>query len=468
MVIVTPASVSRFIDETERNADIIGLALWQNGQELVRFCKKPYQLEEPRLLFSLSKSFTSIGVGIAADLGILSLEDFVVSYFPDKCPPMISENLASLKVRHLLTMSCGIHENTYAELYVQDDWMKAFLAQDFVHVPGTHYRYSTHATYMLSAIVERAAHQSFYDFLKQHLLLPLEIENSSWEYCTQGITAGSMGLSVPLDAIAKFGQLLLDRGRYGGRQIVSAAYIEAATTPQISKGVSEKPSRSAGYGYQFHMDTVTGCFSANGAFGQLCYVVPQHNLVLAVASRNSKPDTIIKLLWDTALSEAIHQTNSTLTWPALYNQTAHLAVGIPKNSPHPSGQMINGTYGLAENANGLAYVQATQPDATHLVFRMCHTHHHDSEFLFNFHTPVHQRALFIKDINYHLQNYTSYACWRNDTTLDLTVFLTETPYAITCSLTFGDKKIWFDFHINVSFTLGSFACEGILRANVPS
>ena len=179
---VYPLLIDQYIDELERHTDIIGLIILQNGEEVVRFCKKPYNIDELRLLFSLSKSFTGIGVGIANDLGIISLDDLVVSYFPDKLPPLISENLSRLKIEHLLTMSCGIHENTYPELYIQDDWVNAFLTQDFVHEPGTFYRYSTHATYMLSAIVERASGQSFYSFLKQYLLEPMEISNSSREY----------------------------------------------------------------------------------------------------------------------------------------------------------------------------------------------------------------------------------------------------------------------------------------------
>ena len=240
MITLSPARINQFVDELEHNSEIIGLMLLHNGKGITQFCKKPYEMDELRLLFSLSKSFTGVGVGIASDLGIISLDDLVISYFPDKLPAVVSDNLAKLKIRHLLTMSCGIHDNTYSELYVQDDWMRAFLAQNFVHEPGAYYRYSTHGTYILSAIVERAIHQSFYSFIKKYLLEPMEITDSSWEYCTQGVTAGGMGLSVPLEAIAKFGQLLLDKGRYKDKQIVSTEYIDMATSPQILKRYPRK------------------------------------------------------------------------------------------------------------------------------------------------------------------------------------------------------------------------------------
>ncbi len=205
-------TIIEFIDACEaQNLQLNTFMLICNNKAITQFWKKPYEKDCVQLLYSLTKSFTGVGVGIASDKKLINLEDSVISFFPDKLPETISENLQKMKVKHLLSMTCGIHENTYGMLYNQDDWIKAFLAQDFPHEPGTYYRYSTHASHVLAAIVEKVAGMSFYDFLKINLFEPLGIAKSTWEHCKQGITAGGMGLGLTTESIAKFGQMLLNK-----------------------------------------------------------------------------------------------------------------------------------------------------------------------------------------------------------------------------------------------------------------
>lgn len=79
--------------------------LLQNGEVTAAVARAPYRLDQPQLLYSLSKSVTSIAVGIACDEGLLQLEDQVISFFPDKLPDPVSPNLARMTVHHLLSMN---------------------------------------------------------------------------------------------------------------------------------------------------------------------------------------------------------------------------------------------------------------------------------------------------------------------------------------------------------------------------
>lgn len=245
---VSSEAVLAFVDALEaRDLQIISLVLLRGGQKIAQLCRAPYEQDGLRLLFSLSKSFTGIGMGIAIDQGLLSLDDAVISFFPDKLPEDLSDNLRAMTVRHLLTMSCGNRDDIYPLVYPERDWVRAFLAQHFPCAPGSFYRYNTHASYMLSAIVERVTGGNFYAFVKEHLLGPLDIAESSWEVCRQGVTAGGMGLGLSTESVARFGQMLLGGGVYGGRRIVSQRYVALATSAQIDKGSQEKPSRSEAY-----------------------------------------------------------------------------------------------------------------------------------------------------------------------------------------------------------------------------
>lgn len=158
-----------------------------------------------------------------------------------------------MQVKHLLAMTCGIHENTYTMLYPQQDWVRAFLEQDFPHQPGTYYRYSTHASHMLSAIVEKITKKSFIEFMLDNLFNPLDISKVTWEVSPLGITAGGMGLSSTIEAVAKFGQMLLDKGVYNGKRIVSQKYIELATITQSKNYKNEEKIHERGYGYCYYI-----------------------------------------------------------------------------------------------------------------------------------------------------------------------------------------------------------------------
>ncbi len=102
--------------------------------------------------------------------------------------------------------------------------------------PGTHFLYNTSATYMLSAIVQKATGMTVLDYLRPRLFEPLGIEHPTWETSPQGVSTGGYGLSIRTEDIARFGQLYLQKGKWQGKQLVPAAWVEAATARQTSNG----------------------------------------------------------------------------------------------------------------------------------------------------------------------------------------------------------------------------------------
>src|SRR5690606_27707624 len=106
--------------------------------------------------------------------------------------------------------------------------------------------------------------------------------------CPMGIAAGGMGLSLTTEDVAKFGQMLLNNGTYGGETIVSEAYVSLATQEQSDNRQGATRIDSAqGYGYQFHLCR-RGCYRGAGAFGQLCFVAPEQRMVIAATSAFAK------------------------------------------------------------------------------------------------------------------------------------------------------------------------------------
>lgn len=217
----------------------------------------------------MTKTFASLAIGIAGDLGLLTIDDYIIKYFPEDLPQLPDKNLCRIKIRHLLTMSSGIHDNTYAGLYTQSNWIKAFLKQEFPHEPGTYYRYSTHSSHMLSAIITKVSSLSLKEFLNKYLFHPMGIYEAQWEQSPEHLTAGGMGLSLYPHSLVKISQLLLNKGVYHGKRLISQDYLESATRQQIVKQDDiNRPDNhfcGAGYGFQFHISR-GGFYRLDGAF----------------------------------------------------------------------------------------------------------------------------------------------------------------------------------------------------------
>jgi CubicO group peptidase (beta-lactamase class C family) len=297
---ISSAAILAFVDEAEKKVDALhSFMLVRHGQVVTEGWWAPYDAETRHELYSLSKSFTSTAVGLAIAEGKLSLDDPVLKFFPDDAPAQPSNNLKAMRVHDLLRMSTG-HQTEPAVQRSKDPWVKTFLAHPVPHKPGTHFLYNTAATYMQSAIVQKATGQTVLDFLRPRLFEPLGIENPTWGTSPQGISLGGYGLNIRTEDIARFGQLYLQKGLWHGRQLVPTAWVEAATARQTSNGSNPLSDWDQGYGYQFWRSR-HGAYRGDGAFGQFCIVIPERDTVVAMTSGTRDMQTVLNLVWDKLL-----------------------------------------------------------------------------------------------------------------------------------------------------------------------
>jgi len=232
---VSSSAVLAFVEAADKKIDSMNsFMLLRHGHVVAEGWWAPYDAEAPHSLYSLSKSFTSTAVGMAVSEGKLSLDDQVLKFFSQDAPAEPSNNLKAMRVSDLLRMSTG--QQIEPARTADQPWTKTFLAQPVPFKPGTHFQYNTSATYMLSAIIQKATGMTVLDYLKPRLFAPLGIEHPTWETSPQGITAGGYGLSIRTEDIARFGQLYLQKGKWQGKQIVPESWVEAATTRQTSNG----------------------------------------------------------------------------------------------------------------------------------------------------------------------------------------------------------------------------------------
>jgi CubicO group peptidase (beta-lactamase class C family) len=348
---ISSAAILQFIEAADAKVNSIhSFMLVRHGQVVAESWWTPYAAAEPHVLFSLSKSFTSTAIGLAVAEGKLSVDDPVLKFFPDDAPAAPSKNLQAMRVRDLLTMSNGQHDEDISSFPFgsPENLVKKFLSLPVAHKPGTFFVYNTPATYMLSAIVQKVTGKTVLEYLGPRLFEPLGIASPTWDASAQGISLGGFGLSVRTEDIAKFGLLYLQRGQWNGKQLLPAAWIDEATSRRMSNGSDPNGDWDQGYGYQFWRCR-HGFYRGDGAHGQFCIVMPQYDAVIAITSGTGDMGLVMNLIWD-KIVPALESTRLAADPVALGKLTARLAT---LSLPTPEGAA---TSVAAKNFAGKRYV----------------------------------------------------------------------------------------------------------------
>jgi CubicO group peptidase (beta-lactamase class C family) len=293
---VSSAGVRAFVEAADRQVTSMhSFMLVRHGHVVAEGWWKPEGPDKPHVMHSLSKSFTSTAVGLAVAEGKLSVDDPVLKFFPEYAPAEPSEKLRAMRVRDLLTMTAG-HE-TEAKFTTNAPWVQTFLAHPVPHKPGTHFLYNTAGSHMLSAIVQKVTGQTVLDYLRPRLFEPLGIENPEWGSSPQGVTFGGWGLKIRTEDIARFGQLYLQKGKWEGKQLLPASWIEQATAKQVSNGSDPARDWDQGYGFQFWRCR-HGAYRGDGANGQFCIVMPELDAVIAITADTRDMQAELNVVWD--------------------------------------------------------------------------------------------------------------------------------------------------------------------------
>jgi CubicO group peptidase (beta-lactamase class C family) len=296
---ISSQAIQDFVSIVDKIDTLHSFMLVRHGHVIAEGWWKPEAPDKPHVLHSLSKSFNSTAVGLAIAEGKLSLDDPVLKFFPEAAPAEPSENLKAMKVRDLLTMTCG--HDTEAKSDRGAPSVKDFLAQPVPHKPGTHFLYNTLDSYTLSAIVTKATGQTSLEFLKPRLFEPLGIENPDWPSSPEGNSLGGYGLKLCTEDIAKFGQLYLQKGKWNGKQLLPEKWVQQATSKQVPND-HEGHSKIGidwvqGYGFQFWRCT-HNAFRGDGANGQLCVIIPEKDAVIAITADTNEFQREMNAIWD--------------------------------------------------------------------------------------------------------------------------------------------------------------------------
>jgi CubicO group peptidase (beta-lactamase class C family) len=354
---VSSRDIITFLDSVEvRKHEFHSFMFLRHGKVIAEGWWNPYRPDLKHTLYSASKSFTCTAIGLAVKGKKLSIDDKVISFFPESLPDTVDPFLAELKIKDLLSMSSGQRQESSA---TTNDWIKAFLETPVVNEPGTKYRYSSMASFMLSAIVQKVTGEKVVDYLTPRLFNPLGIEGYDWETNPQGINTGGWGLRLKTEDLAKFGQLYLQKGRWNGKQILPEKWVEEATSlkiyqnPDLSQAKRDSANDSQqGYCCQFWRARHNS-YMANGAFGQFVLIMPDKDALVVFTPESSdmlgELDMVWKYLYPGIKDDSLPQDEKSVA--EMKQRLASLAIPLPakSNNEEMSSKISGKTISFTEN-----------------------------------------------------------------------------------------------------------------------
>ena len=293
----------------KQQANICQIAAYKNNRKVYSDCWNHYKADDCTHIMSATKSIMALLIGIAIDKGqIRGVDDKVLDYFPDYKVKRGEKTIFDVTIRHLLTMRAPYKckGDPWTKVCSSDNWTYSSL--DFLGGRKgltEEFNYQTVCLHILSGILYRATNVKTVDYANTYLFEPLGIpmyenyyaetaeehkqftiektpKDNIWFCDPEGLGTPGYGLCMSAEDMAKIGLLCLNKGIYNGKQIISSNWIEEMTSP---RAVESKQFRGMDYGYLWWIiDRESNIYAAIGNSGNVIYINPEKNIVVAVAS----------------------------------------------------------------------------------------------------------------------------------------------------------------------------------------
>ena len=293
----------------KQQPNICQIVAYKNNEKAYSDCWNNYKADDCIHIMSATKSIIALLIGIALDKGqIGDIDDKVLDYFPDYTIKRGEKTIQNVTIRHLLTMRAPYKckGDPWTKVCSSDNWTQSSL--DFLGGRKgltDEFNYQTVCLHILSGVLYRATNMKTVDYANENLFEPLGIamhenyyaetaeehkqftigklpKGNIWFCDSDGLGTPGYGLCMSAEDMAKIGLLCLNKGVYNGKQIVSAGWIEEMTKPRT---VESDHFRGMEYGFLWWIiDREKSIYAAIGNSGNVIYVNPEKNIVVAVAS----------------------------------------------------------------------------------------------------------------------------------------------------------------------------------------
>ena len=278
----------------QKKIPIHSLLIVRNDKVLLDATFYPYDGQTPHSVASVTKSLTTLLIGIAIDQDKLKLDDKMLSFFPDATIANPDGGKNDITIKDLATMTSGFdcqadpNEPTVAAMEASPNWVQFGLDLPMAYKPGTHWVYCGVGMHLLSAILEKAAGMTALEFARQNLFKPLGIQEIYWPTDPQGVNHGAGNIRMLPSDMAKIGFLYLHDGMWDGKQIVSSSWVQESVKKQFAAPNGDR----YGFGWWSSVNDTGMSFFAQGNGGQRIVVNPGYNSIVVTTGEGLNYDDI--------------------------------------------------------------------------------------------------------------------------------------------------------------------------------
>ncbi|MBQ7943028.1 MAG: serine hydrolase [Lachnospiraceae bacterium] len=356
---IPTGAVEAFIKEIgEKQLALHGFMLLRGKTILAERYVKPFSRTANHRMYSITKSFTSLAIGLLVQEGKLALTDKICDYFSEKLPKEVDERIAAMTIRDMLCMSSAHRMTTYKRY--DGDWVESFFHLKPSHQPGTVFSYDTSATHTLTALVEKLTGKELLAYLKEKFLDKLGFSDGAYILKEPaGVSMGGSGLVCPIEDLAKVAYLCNHYGVLDGEELYPSQYLKEATSKQIGTPLQVIQDEREGYGYYFWRARKDG-FCMYGMGGQLAVCFPQHDFVFLTIADMQGSGVALQPLYDAFYNHIYpYVVGETVEKTIVTEEKCGLSLPIPKGelSSTLGSQLFGKKILFDSNELGLKYAK---------------------------------------------------------------------------------------------------------------
>ena len=271
----------------KRGSHLHSLLLMRGDKIFLEAYWAPFERDLPHRMYSVTKSFASVAVGLCLEDGLIDLDRPIAEYFPEKSDTLPDGYLKRQTVRQMLTMTTTGHVPSWFEASDPDRTHFYFTDMQPRHPAGTLWEYDSAGSQVLSALVEKVSGRSLFDLLNERIFRHLECFHDAKILKTRnGDSWGDSAMICTTRDLATFARFVLNYGVWNGQRLMNEEYLRTATSALVSNGQSGHTGMfDHGYGYQFWRTEEDG-FLLNGMGDQIAICMPKQDLILVSTADN--------------------------------------------------------------------------------------------------------------------------------------------------------------------------------------
>ena len=299
--------ISKFINNLNKRQLHTHSVLMMRGDNIIyEGYWAPFNKDYNHRMYSVTKSFVSVAIGLCQEEGLLNLDDCVYDYFPDRVEKNLDEHVRKQTVRQMLTMTTVGHPCEWFTHGDPDRTHCYFSDYGRRRASGTIWEYDSAGSQVLSSLVERVTGKTLFEYLNEKIFKHLDsFHNAKILQTPNGDSWGDSAMICTTRDLATFARFVMNYGTYGGKRLMNEEYLKEATSPLVhNRWDGHMHAFRHGYGYQIWMGE-QGSFAFVGMGDQLAICIPKYDFIFCCTGDNqgneSASDYLVYQLFDTVV-----------------------------------------------------------------------------------------------------------------------------------------------------------------------